>query len=205
MSSGIYLEIDASDLSKEIERLQGVLKPERFDRVMYGVFARTGQHVRGVLKKDLPKEYRVKAGEVGVAVKGARVTSGGTSGVGCVIPVVGPRRTIGGDYKATGGAHGWISLRKKYRVKARIVVSAQSMLPVKMETYGGEAPFRNLGSKLGKIAYTRLGKERLPIVRVEGVAIPQMPMNRSEEDVQKDILAYMEKRIEHEIQRAIGG
>ena len=38
----------------------------------------------------------------------------------------------------------------------------------------------------------------LLIAPVKGIAIPQMPLNRSEPDVQKDIMDYMEKRTEHE-------
>lgn len=172
---------------------------------MYGIYRRTGGHVRKVLKQDLPKEYQIRPGEVGSAVSNAKVVSGGLGGTGCIIPVRGTRRSIGEGFKASGGAHGWNSLKRKYRVKSRIVVSAQSVLPVKMSTYGDQPPFRNLGSRLGKLTFTRKGKDRLPIVKVEGIAIPQMPMNRSQSDVQKDILDYMEKRIEHEIQRAIRG
>ena len=78
-------------------------------------------------------------------------------------------------------------------------------MPDKMGSYGGEPPFRNLGSKLGKKTFTRAGKARLPIMKVVGIAIPQMPMNRSEDDVQEDIKIYMQKRIEYEFQRVIAG
>lgn len=204
MVGGVYLEIDASELSEEIERLRSVMKPEQFNRSMYGIFKRTGGHVRKILKTDIPKEYHARAGEIGKAVGNPKVTMGGL-GVGCTIPIKGARKSIGGGFSASGGAHGWNSLRRKYRVKARIVKDGQSTLPQTMGSYGGKPPFRNLGSKLGGLTFTRAGKGRLPIIKVSGIAIPQMPVNRSEDDVQRDILNYMEKRIEHEFQRVIAG
>ena len=42
-------------------------------------------------------------------------------------------------------------------------------------------------------------------MQVSGIAIPQMPMNRSKAEVQKDIVDWMAKRIEHEFQMLIRG
>ena len=203
MAGGIYLEVDTSELNAEIERLRAILTPERFDQVMYGIFQRTGGHVRQILRKEIPKEYRVKAGEVAKTVGRPRLTGGIGGGTGCIIPLKGPRQSIGGGFSASGGAHGWKSLRRRYRVKARIVTSGQSTLPANMSSYGGKPPFRNLGSKLGKLTFTRAGKGRLPIMKVEGIAIPQMPMNRSAGDVQRDIAAYLQDRMQHEFMRLL--
>lgn len=202
---GFYLEIDASDLTEEIERLRSVMQPERFEQCMYGIFSRTEGHVRKILKKDIPHQYHIKAGLVGSAIKHAKVTFAGGN-VGCTIPVRDRRGSIGGRYSASGGKHGWASTRgKKYRVKAKVVKAGTSTLPLSMDSYGGEPPFRNLGSSLGGLAFTRAGKARLPIMQVKGIAIPQMPMNRSQGEVQADILEYMKERIEHEFQRIIAG
>lgn len=194
-STGFYLEVDASDLKDTINRLKSVMTEQQFTNAMHGIFNRTGNHVKAILKKDLPQKYEVKPGDIGKAVKKGRVTTGGL-GVGCCIPIVAPRRSIGGGFSASGGAHGWNSMKRRYRVKSRIVKSGQSTLPQNMSTYGGLPPFRNLGSKLGGLTFTRAGKERLPIMKVSGIAIPQMPINRSEADVQKDIKDYLEKEIE---------
>ena len=114
----VRLEIDASELQQELDRLRGKLTPEEIDKISVRIFRRTGQHVRGVLRRDLPREYEVKAGEVGKSVGNAKVTGGGgTAGAGCIIPVRGPRRGIGGSFRASGGAHGWQSLRRKYPVR----------------------------------------------------------------------------------------
>ena len=36
--TGVYLEIDASELDGEIKRLRSVLTPQRFNQVMYSIF-----------------------------------------------------------------------------------------------------------------------------------------------------------------------
>lgn len=204
--ANVYLEIDASNLTSELERLKSVMKPEQFDRCMYRIFSRTGRHVRKVLKADLPRQYHIRPGEVSSAVKSARV-HGGALSTGCTIPVVAPRRSIGKPgFSAAGGAHGWRSVRRKYRVTSAIVKAGRSTLPQNMSSYGGQPPFRNLSApKLNRLTFTREGKERLPIRKVEGIAIPQMPMNRSEADVQEDIRTFMEERMRHEFENLIAG
>lgn len=202
----LYIQVDASQLQYDLNRLQSALTPEQMNRAMYRVFQRTGGHVRKILRSDLPHQYEIKAGEVGATVQGAHTSlSGGLGGASCVIPVVGPRRRIGADFKASGGAHGWASRRRKYRVKSKIVKGQQSVLPAQAGSYGGMPPFRNLGSRLMPQTFTRAGKKRLPIMKVMGIAIPQMPLNRSEPEVQGDIKTYLYARMEHEIQNVIAG
>lgn len=194
----VTIEIDASDLKDRIALLRGAMTDEQFKRAMYGIFRRTGGHVKKILRTDLPREYEVKPSAISAAVKSPKLTMGGL-GVGCAIPIRDTRGSIGGRYRASGGAHGWNSLRRKYRVKARIVKGRASTLPAEASAYGGFPPFRNLGSSLGGMTFTRRSKARGPIEKMVGIAIPQMPMNRSEADVQRDIKIYMERQIEQRI------
>lgn len=194
----VSLEIDASDLKDKINMLRGAMTDEQFKRAMYGVFKRTGSHVKRILRSDLPHQYEVKPSAVSAAVQRPQVTMGAI-GVGCAIPIRDARGSIGGRYRASGGAHGWNSLRRKYRVKARIVKGRASTLPANASAYGGYPPFRNLGSSLGGLTFTRRSKARGPIEKMVGIAIPQMPMNRSQADVQKDIKVYMERQINQRI------
>ena len=193
MADLFRLEIDASDLKGKISALETRMQPEQFERAMYGIYNRTGRHVSKILRQDLPHKYEVKAGEITAAVKGPKITSGSGS-VGCSIPIRGMRGKIGSQYKASGGAHGWQSLKRKYRVKARILKGTQSTLPEKW--HAGYPPFRNLGSKLGGLTFARQSRKRGPILKLTGIAIPQMPLNRSEDEVQEDIKLYLEKQID---------
>jgi len=206
-NAGIRLEIDASDLKEEINRLRSVATPEQFDRAMYRIFLRTGGRVRKIVKQDLPKQYHVKQKDVASDIQGTKITSGGVGGVGCIIPIRGTRRAIGNKkgYSATGYKKGWNSVKGKYKIKAKIVKSGESVLPANVSSYGGQPPFRNnTARKLNMLTFTREGKARLPIKPVKGIAIPQMPLNRSKPDVQKDIMDHMRKRIEHEFQLLMG-
>lgn len=205
MAKYLEVEIDDAEFQAEIARIKSVVTPERFNQIMYSIFSRTGGHVKKILREDLPPRYYVKASEINAAVGNVQMqTSAG--GVGCTIPIKGTRGSVGGKYSASGGAHGWNSLRRKYRVKGRITKDGVSTMPAKMpDTYGGYPPFRNLGSKLGGLTFTRKTKKRFPIMVVRSMTIPQMPMHRSKPAVQNDIKEYMMKRMEHEFQRAIKG
>lgn len=203
----IYLEVDASDLNRELERLKSVMTQEKFTRAMYGIFQRTGSHVRTILKKDLPVKYNIKSPEVGGAVKSAKVSFGG-AGVGCSIPVRASRRHIGGGhgYTARGYRRGWASLKSgPYPIKVHVYSGSWGTLPERLGSYGGYPGFRNVPSKLHGIAFTRRSKNRLPIEKVMGIAIPQMPMNKAKPEVQADIKKYMEGRIQARFTALIGG
>lgn len=190
----IEIDINSEEIQQEIRFLRNHMSETQFKRAMYGVFRDTSRHVSSILRKDLPKQYHVKSSEVRTTVKSPKLNFNGPS-VGCVIPLRGPRKKIGTGFTATGSARGWESRRKKYRVKARIVKSGTSTLPASMDDYGGMPPFRNIPSKLGKATFTRTGKVRLPIKVVTGISIPQMPMNRSRADVEKDITDYLIGRL----------
>lgn len=163
--------------------------------------------MRKILKQDLPVKYNIKPGEVGQAVKGAHISGGGIS-TGCSIPVVAPRRHIGGGgrgYTAYGHRKGWASLTSgHYDVSTVIYNGQRSTLPARMPQTG-YPPFRNIPSKLGGLTFARASRDRLPIETVMGPAIPQMPMNRSQPDVQRDIMDYMKGRIEARFQSIIAG
>lgn len=195
-NQSIYLEIDVSDLKDKTDALRSVMKPEQFERAMYGIFRRTGGHVKRILRQDLPNEYHVTAKQINAAVKNPKMTTD-AGGLGCTIPIRDRRGSIGGRYSAKGYRKGWRALTSgKYKVTAKIVKDGASTLPFNMGSYGGMPPFRNMPSKLGKLTFSRAGKKRGPILKVSGIAIPQMPMNRSQEEVQKDIHDYLANEIE---------
>lgn len=200
MANGVYLDIDISDAQAKIDALRAVHTEREMNLLLYRTFKRTGAHVKTILRQDLPHEYEVTPGWVGQHVGSPRTTLGGSGlGVSCCIPIDGTRGSIGGRFNARGGAHGWNTTKgKRYKISARIVKGQRSTLPEEMHHQGGNPPFRNLGSSLGGAAFTRVGKDRLPIARVVGLAVPQMPLNRSQDEVQSDIMDTLMKRLEHE-------
>lgn len=211
MATGLSLEIDLSDYNKTVNALASVMKPQQFENAMAGIFRRTGNRVKKILRDELPKEYRIPKPEVGRAVKGAKTTVSG-SGVGCVIPVVDSRRKLGGrasdrTFGSTGSAAGTVTFPRKnggkgvkYRVTAKVYKGAAGTLPERLPSYGGQPPFRNTkATSLNNLVYTRTSKNRLPIKKVMAISIPQMPLNKSEGDVQREIGIYFEKEMEHRL------
>lgn len=192
------ITVDVSDLQRKAALLASFLTEKEGKAMIYAAFKRTGSRTRAIVKKDVPKQYEIGANFAASAVGNARTTQT-NMGVECHIPITGKRGSIGGRFKAAYGAHGWESLRRKYRVRARIVKSGRSTLPATMDDMHGKPPFRNLSApSLHGAAFTREGRERLPIHVVVGVAVPQMPLNRSREDVQEDLRTVLNDRIEHE-------
>ena len=206
--AGGAIYVDASACLDLITQLQQRLKPEKFNQKMYGIMQRTARHASSILRQDLPKEYIVrKKGDITKAVQRPQVTNSGM-GVGCIIPITASRGSLGtrnAKFTATGGRHGWASLKGRYRIKIKVLQEYSGTLPEEMpKQYGGKPPFRNLSApKLNNLVFTREGKERLPIRPVKGIAIPQMVATRSRDDVQDDLELYLQDRIMHEYMRLI--
>ena len=201
------IKVDMSDARALIEGLRAVHTKKEFETLMSRACRKTAGRVRKILRDELPKDYHVKKNAISKAVKSPKMQRMPGMAVSCCIPIEGTRLAIGGDFSATGGRKGWkgITPGKRYKIKAKIVKTGQSVLPVEMKRQGGKPPFRNLSArKLNNVAFTRSGDERLPIDKIVGIAIPQMPMNRSEDRVQQDVKEYLTARLEHEHEFMIG-
>lgn len=207
MAGTNYLDIDVSDAQAKIQALSLALSPKELKQLNYRVVSRTGKKVKGIVSTDVPKRYHIKKNIVARDIRRPRM--GNTSGVSvsCSIPIEGKRHIIGGNtFPARGGRHGWNGIvgGKRYKIATQIVKGQQTILPETMGHQGGTPPFRNLGArKLNNATYNRAAgagfpPKNLPLVRVVGLAVPQMPLNRAEDDVQKDIRDFMIKRIDQE-------
>lgn len=196
--AGVYIEIDASETLELLNRIQLLVKPEQFRQIVYRVYKRTGRHVITAVKKSVSHDYAVKQKEVEKAI-GKPKLSMYSGEIGCTVPIKGNRGAIGGMFSASGSAKGWQSVRKKYRVKTHVIRGARKPLPKQMSNIGGFPPFRNsTAPDLHNVTFTRVTKDQLPIRKIVGISIPQMPMNRSRDAVQDDIIKFMMQRIEQE-------
>ena len=199
----VYLDIDVSDAQELIKALRAAHSPENFSTIMRRAITRTGNHVKTIVAKDASKHYnitqrRIKQ-DIGNPQMGA--SAGSLGEFGCSIPIKGTRIAIGGDFKASGGKRGWSGIKagKRYKINAKILKGSTSTLPEEMSHQGGNPPFRNLSaSRLNGVTFTRKTKERFPIARVAGIAVPQMPMNRAKDEIQKDTADMLMKRLEAE-------
>lgn len=214
-----YLRIDMRELTQLVNHMHHIHTEENFQKLMYRALARTGTHVRTQLGKILPLDYEVNATWVRSQVGKPRTTfTGGTAGVQCIIPLEGKRGILGDRFKAgvrSGnagqGLRGKLMVRKgtkgnyryerrkQYSINAKLVQGQISQLPDKMRNQGGNPPFFIFSSvRRIPIVFTRRTKRRKPIVRVVGLNVPRMPLNRSREEVQKETIEMLEKRILHE-------
>lgn len=201
------LDIDISDAQKKIDALSRALTPQQAKLLNYRVVNRTGKKVKSIVSSDVPKRYHIKKNVVARDIRRPRMGNSSGVSVSCSIPIEGMRHIIGGNtFPARGGRHGWngIVAGKRYRIATQIVKGQQTVLPETMSHQGGTPPFRNLGAqKLNNATFNRAAgagfpPKNLPLVRVVGLAVPQMPLNRAEDDVQEDIRDFMIKRIDQE-------
>ena len=205
----VAFSVDASEVEHLIKTMESVLTPERFQRVMYGIYKRTGNKVKKILKDDLPPKYEARPGEINNVVKNPKISGGITGGYGCNIPLIDKRKKLGRGrsqtFPARGGAHGWNIPKKGYKVSATIVKGQKSVLPETIPAIGWK-PFRNYNAaKLNDLIFARVSQDpHAKIKPVTGIAIPQMPMNRARPEVEKDIEQFFEQRVYHEFDRLIG-
>lgn len=206
---GATVRIDASDAARKMRMLSAVLSPNQMKQLEKRVLLRTGRKVKTIVKREVPKKYHITSGVVGKDIKPMQMGGAGVGGgdVSCAIPIEGKRHIIGGKtFTARGGRHGWNGVRigKRYKITAQIVRGVSSTLPTSLVEHNGNPPFRNYNAaKLNNATFVRrpsagFPPKNTPISRVVGIAVPQMPMNRAEHEVQGEIGDYMKERMDVE-------
>lgn len=195
----VYLNIDASELNGLLASMASQLTPDNFERLMRRSLNEVGKRSKKPIREAVQMEYEAPFAWVNKGIKNARISVGGGE-VLCTIPLEGEKGNIGSTFKARGGARGWNP--PKYRVTAKIVKGASSVLPSAMSHQGSQPPFRNIS--FSGLTFTRAGKERLPIERVSGLALPQMPLNQAREETEDKLLALTEKRVIHNFSQMFG-
>lgn len=186
-----YLTIDASDLQEKLGIIRQALTEEQFKRLLYRTFNEVARKAKTMIAKDVQVDYAVTQAWVKSQIGSYSLTFGGEFPVTCSIPISGAKGVIGPRFKLSG---------RKRIISAKIVKSNTSTLPKKMENQGGFPPFI-----YNNVVFTRKTKRRLPIVRVVALGVPQMPLNRSADSVQTDILDYVGTRLEHHFMGMFGG
>ena len=193
---GMYLTVDMSNLRTKLELSRAVLSRSNFEKLMYRTFSEVGKRAKPPIAREVVQDYEVTQQWVKSQIGSSRISFGGGFPVTCQIPLKGAKGSIGGRFKLSSPARS----KKQGKVRARVVKSNVSTMPDKMDHQGGNPPFVAKG-----VAYTRRTKERLPIVRVVGLGVPQMPLNRSESKVQDTLLELAMKRLDHNMQRMLNG
>lgn len=227
--SATYLYVDASELTGLLEEMASKLTAGNFDRLMRRSLNEVGKRSKKIIREGIQAEYYASTSWVNSSIHSAQIEGGGGS-ILCRIPIISQKGKIGGEFAAGGGAYGWNP--PAYRVTALIVKDGTSVLPPKMTHQGGQPPFRNLGSKTftrtitgkdgtkraikvnrrapsqepkkGTGFLTRAGASRFPLESMSGIAVPQMPLNRSRGIVESKISDLAESRVVHNFAHLFG-
>lgn len=199
---GFDLRIDTTEVQELARRLGESLTGEQLDRLMYRTLKESARKVKTETKRVVVQDYAVTQGWVASGIKEPRMGGGGGQW-SCIIPLDSKRGVIGGTFHASGGRFGKRILksgkRQHLKLRAQILRGQRSTLPDKMDHQGGNPPFM-----AGGVAFTRTTNKRLPIARVVGLGVPQMPINKSKPKVEAAMLKYMTERLEHNFQYMFG-
>lgn len=195
---GASVYVDISDLMDTINLMKNAMSTSSFEEMMRRTFNDAGKKVKTIVRKEVPKEYAVTAAWAGSAV-GWPKSQGGAGKIGVVVPINGTRGSIGGRFKASG-PRGRPKKGRRAKINAKILKGASSTMPDVMAHQGGQPPFM-----IGGVAFTRKYKGKShPIVHVVGLGVPQMPINKSRDEVEKDIKEVVEKRLVHHFGQLFG-
>lgn len=193
VQGGAYLNVDTGDLARTIDYLRGIMTRDQFERLMYRTFGEVGRRSRKIISDAVRQEYTAPVAFIKAGIGRYQLSMG--AGVECRIPLKSVKGVIGQTYRAGGGRR-WIS--------ASIVRSGRSRLPRVMRNQGGNPPFFRPHHQ-GGVVFTRRTAARLPIVRVVGLGVPQMPLNRAEDETRERILDLAWRRLEHNFYFMLGG
>ena len=195
---GSTIYVDITDLADTIAKMKSIMSTSSFEEMMRRTFNDAGRKVKTIIRKEVPKDYEVTAAWAGSMV-GWPKSQGGAGQIGVVVPIKGTRGSIGGRYKVSG-ARGRPKKGRRYKINAKIVKGQTSTMPATMDHQGGQPPFMANG-----VAFTRkYAHQPYPIVHVVGLGVPQMPINKSKDDVEKDIKEVVEKRLVHHFGQLFG-
>lgn len=216
-----YLNIDMSDVYEKLNEMKQVVGEKNAAKILYWTVKDSARHIRAKLSPILRKEYQSRAMTIRGSIGQAKINGA----MSCVIPIENARNIIGGsdfplDGSTTRVVKGNATRRKKaleagkkpkpgkkYKIRAKILKKGVSTMPDVMpgagrSSYGDQPPFlmpvKSKAGPTGKyIVMTRKGKAKLPIIRVVGIGVPQMPLNRSRAAVEDDIADFAMDRLVH--------
>ena len=205
----VTVNVDVSNALIAIKQLQLNLNPKQFAKCMEYTVKDTGNRaVKGIVKRQVAKDYQITQKWAGEQIKKARY-SGGGDWIKCEVPIKGHKGTLGGTFPAGGGGmatgkyNGKIKKRlarmKGAKITAIILRGKSSKLPIKLKNQGGNPPFRIPNGAV----MTRRTDQAKPIVRVSGRSVSQMTDKQFDGKIETELENYMVKRFEQNAKRVM--
>ena len=217
------LSIDTSELNKTLKAVGTALGPEKMNVALKHTIQDTGRRVKTLVKSEIRKEYHAKAGRIGKAIGRPQYSLGGT--ISCIIPVRDVRGTIAtgdGAYTAlkrgpgakvvkSGNSilpHGKADKRIHFyipsgRLQGHVFVRHNDgigWIGARREGTGETEVWKTKKGKQKrnkKVQTTGTRKRKGTISHGVGIGIPQMPMNRSADEIQAQVGQYAMERLLH--------
>lgn len=217
------LSIDTRDLNRTLKEVGAALGPDKMNIALKHTIQDTGRKVRTLVKSEIRKEYHAKAGRIGKAIGRPQYSLGGT--ISCIIPVRDVRGTIATDsggytaLKRGPGAkivksgnsvlpHAKTDKRIHFyipsgRLQGHVFVRHNDGIDWTGKRREGTGETEVWKTKKGKRKRNRKVQttgERKRIGTIShgvGIGIPQMPMNRSADEIQEQVGQYAMERLLH--------
>lgn len=203
-----FLYVDTSGLNSYVREMKEAMKPANFEKCMAITVKEVGAKMRTQAVRLIRKDYRIGYGAARSQF-GIMRYSGSGSGITAMMDVIGPRIKI--PNSGGGNAKRKTAIYVKKGLKARIAI-VEEPLP----TSGPKAHYvlRKSGKVItftgGKYTiyekfHTKNATEKLYPSKKKafrqgvGIAVPQMPMNRSADAIQEWACDELLKRLNHNI------
>lgn len=198
MANQYYLDIDASDVMKQFNFIrQKIVSPDIQRKILHDTCVDTAKYVKTILARTLPQQYAAPQKFIRAGVMKWQDNS--MNNINVVIPLKGTRGVLGDTFRSRGKPGR--PKRGRRKISAKVLKGQWSQLPDTLPNQGGNPPF--VGGN--RIVYTRKFKNSAyPIVRVAGLGLPQMPLNKSKDEVSNQIIKRMSTRLDHHFKRYIG-
>lgn len=206
------LSIDTQDLQQKVSSLRERVDEKQFKRILVHTLRDTGRKAKTLTDREIRRDYQIRSRDVKSTFGYPKISTG--TEISCLIPLRNMRGTIArksGTYQAL-----------KNGPRAKVLKAGASLLPhrptdnrihfyIPSGRLAGHVFVRRLD---GKVWYGKRKAKNGKVYRVKrvgsithavGIGVPQMPMNRSRENVQKTLLDYMGTRLEHYEKAVLSG
>ena len=173
----VNMEIEVSrDSAKALEEQLRALKGEKVHAAMSAAAKRAASHAKTIGTKQVRKTYTIDSASIKAATS-IRGIEGGA-----VLRIAGPRKSVG-HYKAK---------KRKQGIFVSIKKGSGDIVP---RSFAYSNTF-----------FKRQGRERVPIERIFGPAVPQLFGNDAvKEEIAEAAMRKYEERLQHEVGRLLGG
>ena len=221
------LQIDVSDVVEKMNEFSRRVSPEKFEKVYRHTFKDTGRKIRTICKETIPKDYCAGKRKIGAAIKNPIIVTSGS--LVLMVPVSDARGKIGKKGMFAGNGQPGAAIvrsgnsllpttgdRVHFFIKSGRLAGHMFVRHKDGKIWRGErrerqveryqdTAGRNRKRRVGEVKEYGMRKRIGLISHAVGIGVPQMPMNRSADDVQSQTVQFADQRFKHYARQALNG